>query len=125
MANNTLPADLDLLTREFYESVALKAESFIPDQSGSARQLRAIILDMLGYRQLPSGARIAKDIKITRPLNDASFSGFKDEWAADTTRALEALENEDNNDKDTVEASSSEQAEGTEVRETVLPEDVQ
>ena len=122
MAKNNLPAELDILTREFYEGVALQAEKFMPDNPVGARRLRGIILDMLGYQVMNNGARIDKTLK---PKNTfGQQTDYVDEWKDDLKRNLEALENETDNNQDTTETSTSESAESAEVREAVLPEDV-
>ena len=114
MAKNNLTPEQDLLTREFYEQVALLAEDFMPDHPASARQLRGTILDMLGYRQLPNGARIDKDIEVKGKFGTDLYEGYADEWYEDADKAKAAIE-----------ASTSKSTEGTEVRTSVLSEDVQ
>jgi hypothetical protein len=69
---------------------------------------------MLGYRVLPNGARVSENTTVNTKLG-RGFSEYQDEWSADYERLI---------DKAEAEASARESSEDTEVRETVLSEDV-
>jgi len=124
MAKNEMKPYQDLLTRRFFKEVALDAEALMPGAPASARQLRALCLFLLNYDQLPNGAFVEKGTNVSYPFGNADYNKYKDEWEDDLAATKEKL-NETDNDKDTVEASTSESTEGTEVRTSVLPEDVQ
>ena len=87
MAKNNLTPEQDLLARAFYEQIGLNAEAFLPNHPATARQLRAIVLDMLGYIQLPTGARVAKETEIKGRFGTNIYEGYEDEWEADKAKA--------------------------------------
>ena len=127
MAKNVLTPEQDLLTRQFYVEVAQKAEALLPNTPAFGRQLRAILLLLLNYDLLPSGAFVTKGTKVKKAFGSTDYSAYKDEWATDLGVALADVEinkNEANNNTDPSEASTRESSEDTKVRETVLPEDV-
>lgn len=142
MAKNNLTPEQDLLCRRFYIEVAEKAEALLPDTPVHAQRLRRTILMLLNYRQLPNGAFVQADKAISRSFGNPDYSAYTCEWADDAQRAWEALaledeqeytdEPEDEEDWGTIakdvesasETSGSVEAEDTEVRETILPEDV-
>ncbi len=127
MAKNVLTPEQDILTRQFYVEVAQKAEALLPNTPAFGRQLRAILLLLLNYDQLPSGAFVTKGTTITKAFGSVDYSSYTDEWVTDLGEALADVEmrkHEANKSTDTSEASASEPCEDTEVRETVLPEDV-
>lgn len=99
MAKNSLTPEQDLLTRKFYEEVAVLSEDFLTDAPATGRQLRAILLEILGYRQLPTGARISKTTKVKGEFGSDMLEGYADEWYEDATKA-----------KAEVEASTSKQS---------------
>ena len=116
MANNTLTAEQDVLTRQFFVRVAERTEALLPNSPASGRALRGILLQLLNYDQLPSGAFVTAGTAITRSLGDNTYSSYPNEWEDDYQRALEELDNEGGQNSDSGEASSSVEAEDTEVR---------
>lgn len=127
MASNTLTPEEDLLTREFYATIAAHGDRLFPGSPASARQLRAIILLLLNYDQLPNGAFVTRGTNIDVPFGSNDYSKYKDEWMEDlgkTLAAVEILKNEARKDINTSKASASESSEDTEVGETILREDV-
>ena len=119
MANNTLTPDQDVQTREFFINVAEQTEALLPNSPASGRTLRGILLQLLNYDQLPSGAFITAGTPVTRSLGDNTYSEYPCEWEEDYQRAIEELDNEGGpvyNDTDTSETSTSIETEDTEVR---------
>lgn len=113
MAKNNLTPEQDLLTREFFQRVA-SDESLFPDDPVGRRNMLACIVRLLGYTGTTN--------KTVR-FGQTSVSDITEEWAADEARAREAL-NEASNGADSDEANSGESPESSEVRETVLREDL-
>lgn len=124
MANNTLTARQDLLTREFFVTVAEQTEDLLPNSPASGRSLRGILLQLLNYDQLPNGAFVAKGTEITYKFGHADYSSYENEWESDYQRAIEELDNEGGNNTNTTETSTGESSTDTEVRQTILSEDV-
>ena len=125
MAKNSLPAELDLLVREFYEDVAVRAEEFMPDEPATARQLRAIILrSLLHYQILPNGALIDREIEVKRALWGEKFENYPDEWIADIERAKETLHETTTDFTTPPEARTGSEAKDTEVRKAILSKDI-
>lgn len=127
MAKNNLTPEEDLLTREFYATIAARGDQFFSGSPASARQLRAILLLLLNYDQLPNGTFVTRGTKIDVPFGSNDYSKYKDEWMEDLAKSLAAVEiskNEANKDNDTSKARASEPSEDTEVGETILREDV-
>jgi hypothetical protein len=120
MASNKLTPQQDLLTREFYIEVAEKADDLLPDTAAHGRHLRAILLALLNYDQLPNGAFISKGQSVKLDYGSRDFSGYPDEWQADYDFAVAAIAlesaNETTDDQDTSEAGTSESPESSEVR---------
>ena len=116
MSKNSLTPAQDVITRDFYQDV-LCDPSLLVDNPVARRNAIRLCLTLLGY--------IVVDGKHVDP---DKLGGYKlggtiecvDEWEDDTRRAHDAL----SKTKDTSEADSSVEAEDTEVREAVLPEDV-
>lgn len=113
MAKNNMSFKQELLARLFYENVAQVAEDFLPNQPVTARQLRGILLDMLGYKQLPTGARVDKETEIKGAFGANIYEEYQDEWEADTNAIIAALE-----------TSTSESSTSAKIREAILSEDV-
>ena len=111
--NNELTPEQELQVRVFYDEIASQAEKFMPNNTGQARTLRAILLDILGYKQMPNGALVSVDRKVSVQLGNDMYKDIKDEWQADYNRL-----------KDSLEASTSKQSKSTKVRKSVFPEDV-
>jgi len=128
MAKNVLTPRQDLLTREFYVEVAERVEHMLPDSPAYGRQLRAILLLLLNYDRIKSGAFIEKGQSVQIEFGSNDYSAYPDEWAADYDAAVAAIAigegNEEDYGTDTSEASASEQAEDSALREAVLSEDV-
>ena len=74
MAKNNLTPEQDLLTRRFYVEVAEKAEALLPDAPVNARNLRATLLMLLNYIQLPSGAFVEAGTDINRAFGNYWWS---------------------------------------------------
>ena len=116
MAKNILTPEQDLLTRHFFVIVGERIEALLPNSPASGRTLRGILLQLLNYDQLPSGAFVTAGTPITRSLGDNTYSSYPSECEDDYQRALEELDNEGGQNTDSSEASSSVEAEDTEVR---------
>lgn len=127
MKNNNLTPSQDLLVREFWEQIAVKAEALMPSTPAYARQSRAICLLLLNYDLLPGGRYVKKGTKINIRFGSNDYSAYKCQWEADRQEAYDELKANqiiDDLVNDTPETSASESTEDTEVRETILPEDV-
>ncbi len=125
MAKNHLTVEQDILTRRFYQEVALKADAHFPGSPSSARKLRGLVLDLLGYQVLPNGARISKGIEVQHKYGNPDFSAYPDEWNSDIQRIRQEVTGGTRNRKSTPKASTSEPSESTPVGEGVLSKDVQ
>jgi len=124
MAKNVLTPAQDLLVREFYLNIALHIEAWLPSTPVAGRMLRRTLLDLLNYDQIGSGAYITKGTSVSIKYGTRDYSAYPNEWDDDVRRAEEALLNEEDNNTDTSEAGASESSQDTEIRETVLSEDV-
>lgn len=127
MATNDLTPEQDLLVRRFYKEIAIRLEQMLPSTPVSGRTTRRTCLDLLNYDIIGSGAYIKKGSQITIEYGSQDYSKYPDEWPADEARALKAIEeagNETSDDPNTSEASPSESTESTEVRKTLLREDL-
>lgn len=113
MATNNLTPKNDLLAREFYDKVA-SDESLFPDTPAKQRQLKAILMQVLGY-----GTPTVTTYTFGQPMGN----DIREEWIADTIRAQEAL-NDTTNNKTTSTSDTSQSTTDSEVREAVLREDV-
>jgi len=120
MANNSMTPEQDLITREFFQKVANDASLFPEDPVGQ-RNMNQVIMRLLGYVYV-NGCYVSPDKVKTRAIGAAP--DVTCEWTEDTLRAQEALSDEEDNGTSTGEADSSEPTTDTEVRETVLREDV-
>ena len=115
MAKNNLSPEQDVLTREFYVKVATD-DSLFPSNPAQARQLRAVIISLLGYA-IVQGKFVSPE-----KVNSRSYfsqADYEDEWMIDYKAALAALEGADEateNDTSEDEADSGESTEGSEVR---------
>ena len=118
MAQNNLTPQQDLVTREFYTTVA-SDDGLLPSAAAHARQLRAICLALLNYIQLPNGAFIQADTKVQIGFGSNDYSAYPNEWEADERRSNEAIMRE----SDTAPSTRSQTA-YSKVREAVLPKDV-
>lgn len=116
MATNNLTPEMDLRTRDFFVAI-ISDKTILGGTPATRRALLSSLLMMLNYDQMPNGAFVEKGK--ARQVPYGTQGDYKDEWQADEERAIEAI-----NNKDSSEASASEQAESTEVREGILPEDV-
>ena len=118
MATNNLTPSQDLVTRALFKAVVAD-ESYLNNNPASRKKLISLLLMALNYTWLPNGSFVATGTNISMPFGSSDYSKYPNEWDADEERANEAL-----NTKDTVEASSSSESSGAEVREAVLPENV-
>jgi len=119
MATNNMTPEQDLIAREFFQKVANDPALFASDKVGQ-RRMNSVILQLLNYDYV-AGAFVTRGMALTSPIG-----GQPDvtcEWEADNRRAWEAVHGKDNDTSDD-QADSSESATDTEVRETVLREDV-
>ena len=117
MANNLKP-EQDLLVRQFFVDV-VQDDSVFPDAKSNQRALTTICLGLLNY--------VVVDGKFVSPENLKSTTygqkvEYEDEWIKDT-KAVQERMHADTSD-DPAETDSGEQTESSEVRETVLREDV-
>ena len=112
-AKNNMSFKQELIARLFYSEVATKAEDFLSEQPVTARQLRGILLDILGYKQLPTGARIAKETEVAGTFGTNIYEEYEDEFDADTAEIIASLE-----------ASPSESSTDSKIRETIFSKDV-
>lgn len=119
MAKNNLKPEVDLVIRDFFEYMQ-GDPSILGDSPARRRSLLGTLVDLLGYKQLPNGAFVSKDLEIKMPFGSSDYSRYPDEYAEDKEKALEAT----SMDTSGPEASASEPSEDTEVREAVLSEDV-
>ena len=118
MATNKLRPESDLATREFFTAVT-SDEKYLQDSPAHRRQIIAILLEALNYMVLPNWAFVSRDANVSMQFGSSDYSRWPNEWEADEEVARAAIEA-----KNTPEASTSSEAEDTEVRESVLPEDV-
>lgn len=119
MAKNLLKPEQDVLFRQFY-TMLINNPEVLEESPAHRRQLVAICLEALNYRQLSNGAHISRDVVVSVPFGGSiDETKYPDEWVIDTENAYEAIGGED-----TLEASPSSEAESAEVREAVLSEDV-
>lgn len=88
MAKNNLTPEQDLLTRRFYVEVAERS-GLIPDSAVAMRTLRAILLELLNYDQLPNGNFVEKGK--ARTVKFGQSLDLPNEWPADTRRAEDAV----------------------------------
>lgn len=117
MAANKLTPEQDITLRKFFKAVA-DDDTFMSAQSRS--YIMRAILKELNYQWLPNGAFITSGTPISVKFGTTNTDAYECEWAADEERAIEAITL-----KDTPESSASSESADTEVREAVLPEDVQ
>lgn len=121
MAKNQLTPEQDLITRQFYKDVVISGNALV-NSPAHKRQLRAIVLELLNYDQLPNGSFVEKGKNITYTFGkEADYSKFPDEWEEDEKRAKEAVAN---NGDSSSSSSTSQSAKSAKVREAVLPEKV-
>jgi hypothetical protein len=148
MVENALTPEQDLLTRRFFLEVASK-DGLFPDAPAYSGQLRALLLSILNYRQLPNGNFVSRDTELHVPFGTNyadAMDAYPCEWDADTERAALKAVQENTDEQVTAEeaevpesienqfiafdishpgqASTSVEAESTEIREAVFPEDV-
>jgi hypothetical protein len=120
MATNILTPELDLLTREFFQKVA-NDTSLYPSNPVLQRNMCNTIMMLLNYDYV-QGCFVERTDKSPQ----YGYMGKQEavcEWEADTKRAMEALD-EANKGTSTDQADSSEPTTDSEIRETVLREDV-
>lgn len=113
MAKNNLTTEQDILTRRFYKEVAERCEAQFPNTPAHARQLRALVLDMLGYQVLSNGARVCKTKEVSYGFGNPDLSKFPDEWNTDLRARAEEYKRGTNNSKDTNQASTRKPGEDT------------
>lgn len=118
MAKNRMTPEQDILTREFYSTVATDPKLF-PDSPIDQRSLAGILLRLLNYTVI-DGKFCSPERVSTRKYGEPVQVTC--EWDEDTRRALEAL-NEGNSGSEN-KADSGKSAKDSEVREAVLREDV-
>jgi hypothetical protein len=124
MATNNLTPEQDILARRFFLEVA-QEPGLVPNSPPLEQQLRAILLAILNYQQLPNGNFVKRGTEIILPFGSSDYSAYPCEWAADYQRAVAGIEDsfaiysDDNG-----EASTGVETPSTEVREAILPEDV-
>jgi hypothetical protein len=116
VAKNALTPEQDILVRRFYVEVAEVAEGLLPDSPASARTLRGVLLQLLNYDQLPSGAFIEKGKDISIPYGSTDYSAYPCEWEKDFEKAINNLGSD--------QTSTSEPAPNTTLWEAVLPKDL-
>lgn len=118
MAKNLMTPEQDLLTREFYSTVANDSTLF-PSNPVLQRNLVSTCLTLLNYDYI-SGCYVEKAQARTRGLQGEVRVTC--EWATDAQRAMEAVDESDSSGED--ETYSSEPPKDSEVRETILREDL-
>jgi hypothetical protein len=148
MATNNLTPEQDILARRFFLEVA-QEPGLVPNSPPLEQQLRAILLAILNYQQLPNGNFVKRGTEIILPFGSSDYSAYPCEWAADYQRAVDALSLEELSDAEQItteeieepeiagiedsfaiysddngEASTGVETPSTEVREAILPEDV-
>lgn len=119
MSKNSMTPEQDLLTREFYSTVACDANLFPQDPVGQRNMIQCL-LRLLNY-QVIDGKYITPGKVLSKTLGGKV--NVDCEWDADTQRTLEAL-NGSNNDTSTPETNSGESSTYSKIRKAVLREDV-
>lgn len=109
----------NLLIRKFYVEIA-QDSSLFAGKNTTARQAAGICLDLLGYVLIKGKYVPIEKLKKSSPTY-GQWVDYECEWESDTRR----VEDEVNNRESALEASGGESSEDTEVRETILREDVQ
>ena len=128
MATNNLTPEQDLLVREFYVEIGMKADDLFAAAPTSARNLRSLLLELLNYDQIANGAYITKGTVVKMEFGTKDLSAYPDEWAADYDRSVAAIAlgetDEADSVEDDVEASTGSPSSNTSLRETLFPKDV-
>ncbi len=122
MATNNLTPEQDLLTREFFEQVAIRDE-FLPNDPAIKRSVVAGLLTALNYDWLPNGHFIEKGANLQYRFGSSSpdYDAYDDEWEDDKRRAEDAIANYT---EDTPPTRTSKSTESAKVREAILSEDL-
>jgi hypothetical protein len=128
MAKNNLTPEQDYITRQFYANVAANPDLFPQDPVGQ-RNMIGVLLRLLNYT-IVNGKFVEIGTVTSKTLGGTVEVTC--EWDDDMRRAIDALDstelegaiNEASNSTSTSEADSSVEAEDSEVRETLLREDV-